>query len=346
VTLTPDEEIQLTRSRTIDPEAYEAYLKGQFHWYKLTPADVETALQYFELAREKDPDYALAHVGIALVWGGRGQMGLVPPREAGPKKMEAVLRALELDNTLAEAHYALATTKTWGEWDWEAAKNEYRRALELNPSYADLRAYYSHFLMIMKRPDEAIAQMERALELDPFNPLIQILSSVVLAYSFHQIDDAIERNRNVLRTVPNHQLALWILHVLYFEQGMLGDSLEAAKAQAAARGDSETVGALEHGFAEAGFRGAMSRAGEILAARSAKTYVWPFYVAMKFAMASENPRALDWLERAFNEGDGNMPYIGLDFSFDGLRDEPRFQELLRRMDFPEDVLARYLQEIQ
>jgi Tfp pilus assembly protein PilF len=160
VTLTPTEESLLSRRRQVNPEAYEAYLKGQSHFYKLTPGDLETALQYFETALEKDPDYVLAHVGIALVWTGRRQMGVTLPREASPKVREAVRTALELDDMIAETHYALAVDEAWGEWNWEAAERAFKRAIELDPNYADVRAFYSHFLM--ERPQNGAQQSTRA----------------------------------------------------------------------------------------------------------------------------------------------------------------------------------------
>jgi len=329
VTLTPGEEILLTRARQVNPEAYEAYLKGQFHVYKLTPADLETALQYFELALEKDPDYAPAQTGIALVWAGRGQMGWVSPHEAGPKTRVAVQRALELDETLAEAHYTLALMRTWMDWDWEGAETAFRRAIELDPNFADVRAYYSHFLMIMKRPDEAMAQMESALELDPFNALLQALYGVVLQSS-HRFDEAIDVCRNILRTVPNHPMALGCLVQAFYHKGMYEESFEAAKAEHTAMGEPRAVKALDRGYAEGGFTGAMTRRAEWWVAN------WPApFGASSYIKAGKNQEALNTLELGFEEHNPNMPYISVDPHYDSLRNEPRFQDLLRRMNLPE-----------
>jgi tetratricopeptide (TPR) repeat protein len=146
VAVSPEERARLASARPVNPEAYEVYLKGVFHWQKLTPSDLDTALCYFELTLEKDPEYAPAHVGVARAWAGRRQMGFVPANEATPREREAVLKALELDESLAEAHHALAIHKTWGEWDWPSAQRAFERAIELNSNYAEARAYYSHFL--------------------------------------------------------------------------------------------------------------------------------------------------------------------------------------------------------
>ena len=170
VKLTPQEQTRLASARTVNPEAYEDTLKGRFPAQKFTPQDFEIAMDYFQRALEKDPNYALAYAGIARVWTSRQQMGFVPPREAEPRAKAATAKALELDSTLAEVHHRLAVVRGWTDWDWQGADAEFRRALEINPNYAEARAVYSHLLMIMSRPEEAMGQIERALELDPHNP--------------------------------------------------------------------------------------------------------------------------------------------------------------------------------
>ena len=347
VTVTPGEETLLTRTRPVNPEAYEAYLKGVSHWGKLTPADLETALQYYELALKKDPDYAPAYSGIALAWAGLKQMGIVSPDEAGSKMEEAVQRALELDDNSAEAHYALAAYRSWTEWNWEGAEEEYRRAIELNPNFAEVRAFYSHFLMIMKRQDEALVQMQRALELDPFNSFFQSLDGVLLYYGSRRYDDAIKQFRTVLPTAPNDPLALTTLAQALYSKGMDEEAYETAKRMTALLGVPEEV--LDQGYREGGFAKAMSRWAEwyetnVSLDRIPLSNRIPFSgVARLYARAGETDRALEWLDRAFDAHDPNLPYIGVFPDCDGLHDEPRFQKLLRRLNFPEDVLARYLE---
>jgi tetratricopeptide (TPR) repeat protein len=332
VKLTGEEETHLASARQVNPEAYEAYLKGQFHWGKLTPPDLETALQYFESALKKDPDYALAHVGIAMVWGGRMQFGLVPHSEAAPKAKAAALRALELDSTLAEAHYALAAIRTWGDWDWEGGEIAFRQAIALNPNYPDPRAYYSHFLNMMGRSDEAMAQIERAMELDPFNPLFLGLYSVDLLF-VRRYDEAIAQAQKVLRTVPNHVAANFTLQIAYQAKGMYEEWLAVAKVYWAAFGLREVEEALERGYGEAGYPGAMNLAAETLAADPQTSFF--FDIALLYVFLGNNDRAFEWLERAYEAKDPNMPYIGLPI-FDSLRDDPRFQDLLHRMNLPAD----------
>jgi tetratricopeptide (TPR) repeat protein len=195
--------------------------------------------------------------------------------------------------------------------------------------------------MIMRRQDAAMAQMRRALELDPLNTLFQALYGVVLLDGARRPDDAIEQFRSVLRTVPNHPLALAGLVEAFYAKGMYEETFEAAKSNWAARGQPEAVKALERGYAEEGFTGAMNRLAEWKVAREDRKGTSPVF---NYIAAGKNQQALDRLELAFEAHDSNMPYIGVIWRFAGLYDEPRFQDLLRRMNFPEDVLNGYLNQ--
>jgi tetratricopeptide (TPR) repeat protein len=159
---TTDTSTRLADARQVDAEAYDAHLKGRFHLRRPGREELETALHYFNLALAKDPNYAPAHASISQVWGVRRQRGYVTPQVATPRANTAALRALELDSTLAEPHYALATTRTWGDWNWPAAEIAFRNALRLNPNYAEARAYYAHLLSILGRTNEALAEIDRA----------------------------------------------------------------------------------------------------------------------------------------------------------------------------------------
>ncbi len=228
VAVTPEEASRLARGRPVNPEAYEAYLKGRFHRQKLTEADLDAALSYFEVALEKDPDYALAYVGISRVWGGRRQMGFAPPREATQKGRAALLKALELDDSVPGAHSTLATQKTWLEWDWPSAERAFERAIELDPNHAETRAYYAHFLDIMGRPNEAIPQAERAQELDPLEPLVRALYATHLTF-VRRYDDAIAEFRKADKTARNQPFALNILTEALHHKGMYEEALEAQR---------------------------------------------------------------------------------------------------------------------
>jgi adenylate cyclase len=330
VQLTPQEETRLTSTRQVNPEAYEACLKGQFHWYKLTRTDLESALKYYELALEKDPKYAPAHAGIALVWIGRQQQGFVPASEATPKAKAAALKALELDSTLAEVQYTLAGIYAWGDWDWASGERAYRRAIELNPNSPDPRANLSHLLYMMRRPEEAMAQIQRAVELDPLNALFQDFYAMDLMYA-RRYDDAVALLRKILDNSPNDPIALSTLRSAYHMKRMYKEALEIWKASYAAKGDREAEEALARGFAEGGYQRALQRVAETLIARSKTSYVTPWQIGTLYTRAGMNNEALEWLEKAYEAHDPNMPYISVDPIFDGLRNEPRFQDILRRM---------------
>jgi serine/threonine protein kinase/tetratricopeptide (TPR) repeat protein len=335
VKLTIQEETRFSDAHKVNPEAYEAYIKGQFHWYKLSSQDLDIALKYFELAREKDPNYALAYVGIGSVWVGRQQQGLVSASEAAPRAKTAALKALELDDTLPEIHHMLATIRTWVEWDWESGEKAYRRAIELNPNYPDPRAFYSQLLFWMGRPEEAMTQIERALDLDPFNPLFQGAHAMSLNFS-RQYDEAIAEFRKTLKTEPDNWIALSNLRTAYHHKGMYEEALEIWKKWFAAKDDQEAEEALTLGSKEGGYSGALSRVAELMVERSRTIYVTSWQIATMYTRAGKNEKALNWLEKAYEEHDGNMPYISIDPIFDDLRDDPRFQDLLRRMNLPVD----------
>jgi TolB-like protein/Tfp pilus assembly protein PilF/predicted Ser/Thr protein kinase len=334
ITLTPKEETRLANALQVNPQAYEAYLKGMSHLYRLTPPELDAALHYFEQALETDPNYALAYSGIAFVWTGRQQMGLVIPSEATPKAKDAVLKALALDNTLAEAHYTLAAIKTWNDWDWEGGEQAFKRALELKPNFPEALVYYSNLLCYMGRLDEALAMAERAVQLDPLNSVILTISGVTLEY-LRRYDDAIERLQNALRTSPNDPVAYNGLWETYYMKGMYEESLKSAKAFFTGLDFAEIAEVMAQGYEEDGYSGAMTSAAETMEAFSKQAYVSPYSIAMVYALAGDKEKTIEWLERGYEMKDPMMPYISI-FTFDLLDDDPRYQDLLRRMNLPLD----------
>ncbi|MCJ7596622.1 MAG: protein kinase, partial [Desulfobacterales bacterium] len=272
VKLTAQEAAGLASTSRVDPEAYTAYTRGMFHLYKLTPQDMDTAMQYFELTLAKDPDYALAYAGIAYVWAGRLQQGLVPAGEAGPKIKEACRKALELDDTLEEVHYSSAVERMSTEWDWEGAEKSFRRAIELNPNYPDARAYFSWLLFYQGRPEEAMAQIERARELDPFNIFFKCLYAWDLIY-LHRYDDALENLLEILKTAPTDPFTLGALMSVYHLKGMHEEALEMWRVSYTANDDQEAIDALDRGFEEGGYSGALTRLAEMMIKRSRTTFV-------------------------------------------------------------------------
>jgi TolB-like protein/tRNA A-37 threonylcarbamoyl transferase component Bud32 len=331
--LLPAERARLANVRTVNPDAYDAYHKGLSNLHVYTPASLETALQYYELALRKDPNYAPAYAGISFLWGVRLILGLTSFSEATPKMKAAAEKAVALDDTSAEAHFALAGYRAWHEWEWAGAEQEFKRAIELNPSYPDVRAFYSCYLNIMRRPEEAMDQIKRALELDPFNPLFQSCYGLDL-YMVRRYDEAIVQFLDALRKVPDEIIAHSILCFIFSHRGMYNEALASERAYLnIIYGDRDVEKALERGYAEAGYRGAMRLAAEALAAHGRKALVLPFDIACLYVEAGERAQALTWLEKGFEARDPNMAYLVIPV-FDSLRSEPRFQELLRRMNLP------------
>jgi TolB-like protein/predicted Ser/Thr protein kinase len=331
VDLTADELTRLTSTRQVNPKAYNALLMGRQKSDPPTPQNFEIALEYYELALEIDPTYAEAHLAVGMNWLTRNQFGYTVPREGGPKAKAAILKALELDSTLAEGHAALASVYFLYEWDWANAEAEWKRAIELNPNY--VHSVYAHFLWVMKRPEEAMAKMERTLQLAPLDEMVQ-LHYTVLLQSAGRDDEAMAQWRKLLRTSPQQPMLHWGLSVSFLRKAMYEESVAEMKASFSSIGDLEVEEALTQGYAQSGYQGAMGGAADLMAARARKTYVNSFDVALLYSIAGENDLAFEWLEKSFEERSPHMPYLGAYIELEPLRSDPRFQDLQRKMNLP------------
>jgi tetratricopeptide (TPR) repeat protein len=281
----------------------------------------------------KDPSYAPAFQGLATVWLVRQQMGITPPREAGPKAKAAALRAVELDDHSAEAHEALAMVRMHVDWDWAAAEHESKQVLEINPNSAHTHAYYAHLLAVLMRSDESFSHSRRALELDPFNALYRGMYAMVL-YIARRYDDALAAVRAGLAIHPDNPVLWNTLQQLYASMGM-HDELVAARRQRIAH-DAELLEAFEGGLAESGDRGAHRCVADLMAHRyESRGRGDAFGVARRYVEAGDVEKAVDWLERAYEERDPNLLYIASLPFYDPLRPDPRFQDLARRMNLPQ-----------
>ena len=331
--LLPAEQTRLANVRTVDPDAYDAYLKGVRAHRTLTRANLETAEQYFNTALKKDPAFALAWVGMARVWTGRQQMSIVPSSEAAPKAKAAILKALAFDENTFEAQRALAVIMTWTDWDWPAAERAWNKMLALNPNDADALAAHSHFLMHMGRQDEAIAEAERAVALDPFNQKVLSFQAQVLL-SARRYDEAIAAARAAQKLQPDAPVAYTALLQAFFGKGMLDEAFAIEKRHFAS--DSELASALDRGYAEAGYPGAERRLADVLAGRFGKPGgAGSFHLANLYIHAGDRAHALEWLERAYELRDPNIPYLPAGPQWDSVRSDPRFQDLVRRIGLPQ-----------
>ena len=332
--LTQEEEKRFADASQVNPESYDAYLKGLPHLNKVTPEGLKIALQYFDLALEIDPNNALAHVGVAGVWQYRYHSGLVPRQEAMPLITTPIEKALELDNTLAEAHSQLALYRCWIEWDWEGAEREYQQALRLNPNLAAAHMGYSYILCFIGRAEEALPHIELALELDPLSPVIHFAYGQVLGAYHHRWDDAIAAFRTVLEIEPNFVLALGNLCNVLAAKGMYDEALAILRKLSA--DDAELTKALEDGFEKGGYEGANRAVADLMAEWYGKPgkSVGGMQIASSYLHAGDYGLAIDWLEKAYEAHGLSLPYISA--WGDPFRSDPRFQDLLRKMNLPVD----------
>ncbi len=328
--IAPEEKQLIEKIPTVNLTAYNDYLNGRFFLCKGTPGDFDRALQYFELAMEKDPDFALAYAGIARVWNSRKQAGLSSVSEATLKAGEAINRALELDSALSDVHQALAAIRTWTSWDWEGGEASFRKAIALNPNNADPLSGYSHLLNILGRPDEAMKQIETALALDPLNPRIKSFYGMDLMF-VRRYDEAVKAFREALDLSPGQGIAVInIVNALYLG-GREEEAIEMLRSRW--KGNSEYLKAIDAGNAEAGFKGAMKKLAPLRAENTNITHVSQTSPAQYYTWAGDVDNALYWLEQAYEEQDPNLPYLLLPV-YDDLRDQPRFQEIARKMNLP------------
>jgi TolB-like protein/DNA-binding winged helix-turn-helix (wHTH) protein/Flp pilus assembly protein TadD len=337
INLTPEEQQRLASARPISPESYEDYLKGRFYWNKRSEEGLTRAIEYFQLATQKNPHSALAFAGLADCYSiiGSAIVGSVSSQAVAPKARAAALKALELDNSLAEAQTSLATVQFNYDWNWPAAAGGFQRAIELNPSYATAYQRYSLYLMAMGRAGESLAQMNRARELDPLS-ISMSFSLGWRLYMAHQYDQAISQLRNTLEMDPNFALPRMVLGQAYEQKGMLPQAIaELQKAVAVSRDSPPMLGSLGHAFGVAGNKAEAEKILGQLLEQSKKQYVSPFYVSIVYAGLHENEKAMDWLEKACEDRSNAIIFVKVDPDFDGLRSNPRFQALLRRLALPD-----------
>jgi tetratricopeptide (TPR) repeat protein len=275
-----------------------------------------------------------------MVWMIRNQSGLTPPDEAGPKAKAAALQAIELDGNSAGAYEALASVKMLIDWDWDGAAAGFRRALEINPNLPTAQGIYAHLLLITGHAEEALAHSKRSVDLDPFNPLTHVWYSFLL-YAQGRNEEALDAAREALRLQPDNPVAMSCLAFVFDKKGMPKEAFEATKAYAkVGYNDPKVDIALDKGYAQGGYAGAMKGLAEALVARLPETYALPFDIAGWYALAGEKEKAIEWLEKGLDPHDPVLPYIGCYRCFDDLHSDPRFQALLRKMRLPTDDKKR------
>lgn len=332
--LTGDEEKKLSRHYTADPEAYRLYLKGRYFWNKRSEEGIKKAIAYFQQAIDRDPTYALAYAGLADSYDLLDDWGRTPPRESFPQARAAALKALELDDTLAEAHTSLAFVKDNYDWDFAAGEKEFKRALELNPNYATAHQWYAMHLATLGRFPEAEAEMQRAIDLDPL--------SIIITMGVGEIYDwegksaaAAEQFQRTLELDGNFGGAHGNLASAYENQHKYREAVEEMQKAAELSGESAFAAAIGDAYAKSGYAGVQRfRLETFLRQRAEGKFVPALGIAELYLFAGNKEAGLDWLEKAYEERDSSMVYLNVERDFDPVRQDPRFRRIVTRVGVP------------
>jgi len=333
INLTPQEQAALKSTKVVNPEAYESYLKGRYFWNKRTADGLKVALAYFNQAIEEDPKYAQAYSGLAdtYVLLGDWEYGVLTPNEAFPKAKAAAIKALELDNTLSDAHTSLASLGMF-DWDWRSAGEEFRRAIELNPGYATAHQWYAWHLNLLGRKSEAIAEMRKAESLDPLSLIISAdMADVLFVVGLY--DESIRQSRKTLEMDPNFAIAHFELGQAYAQKRMYSEAIAELQRAIALSGSSTTFTSnLAYAYAVSGRR---NEALKILNDSTGRSngFSDASEIALIYTGLGDNDQAMAWLDKAYSERFN--PSILLRPGFDPLRSDSRFQSLVHRVGLPQ-----------
>lgn len=332
--LTPAEKKRLARRHTESAEAYQLYLKGRYYWNKWTEEGFDKGIEYFQQAVEKDPSYALAYSGLADSYVLLGWNSYLPAKDAFPRAKAAAMKALRFDENLAEAHTSLAAPLWLHDWHWLEAQTEFNRSLQLRPSYPTASHWYAEYLMTMGRHDEAIAKIKHSQELDPLSLIINVAVGWSL-YMGRRYDEAIEQLRRTVELERSYPVTHWILGLAYRKTGRYEMAITEGENGVALSGGSPLMrAALAHTYGTANKTKEALEILESLKELAKQKYVAPYFLAGIHIGIGENGHAFEYLERAYEEKSHWLIYLHMDPSMDTLRDDPHFQDLLRRVGLP------------
>jgi len=336
IKLTAQEMARLSGSPTVSPEAYRLYLQARFHCYKRTLPELEKSIQLFQQTLAEDPGYASAYAGLAESYGLLPFYGGGSSHDTFPKAKAAALKAVELDDSLAEAHGALGFVLLYGDWDWAGADKELRRAIELNPSYPTSHHWYAEYLVAMGRSDAAVAEIRRAQELDPLSPLLLAIGAEIYTDA-HRYDECIDDSKKTLELDPNFALAHEHLGGCLLQKKLYKEAeaeyMEAGRILGSTESDLMALGyALTGRRADAVKTLERSKADPHLPTRDS---ILEARICLEADLCTKE-ETLDWLEKAYREHEAYMPFLNVHPAFDPLRSDPRFQDLIWRMHFPND----------
>ena len=329
--LTGAQKQRMARRTTTDSEAYQLYLQGRYQWNKRTLEGMQQSIDYFQQAIAKDPNYALAHAGLADAFALLADYNVLPAREVMPRVKNAAAKALELDDSLGEAHTSLAYARFVHDWDFAAAEREFKRAVDLNSSYPTAHLWYGELLMVQGRFAESLTQLDRARELNPVSPVIN-LALASRSYYAGQLDQSIEQCQKTLASEPAFVSAHQYLARAYEQKGMQAEATaEFKKALELSEGGSNELAGLGRMHAAAHREAEARKILQDLKERSQQTYVQPMWIAAIHAALGEKDQAFDWLQKAYDDRSVWLVYLKIEPMFQNLRQDARFAALLRRM---------------
>ncbi len=330
VKLTSADERQLAKRYTDNPEAYQLYLKGMYEWKKFTQEDLQKGIEYFNQAIELDPNYALAYFGLSASYGVLGN-NYLPPNESFPKAKAYAAKALVLDDTLAEAHMAMGGVRLLYDRDWAETEKEVKRAQTLDPNNADAHDLYANYLDAMGRLDESLAERKRAQELDPQSAVFNNDLGVTFYYA-HQYDEAIAQIEKTINLEPRYVEAYLYLGQAYEQKKMNAQAIATfQKGMAQAERHPDLIAALGHAYALSGERDKAQQSLAELREMSKHRYINPYLFAVVYLGLGDKDQTFAWLEKAYQDRSFFLIWLKVEPIFDSLRDDPRFQDLLRRM---------------
>lgn len=331
VRLTPQERARLASARLVNPEAYQAYLRGRLHWNKRTEEGMKKGLELFQQALDKDPSYALSHAGVAECYNMMGFWGGAAPHEVSPKAKAAASKALEIDENLAEGHAARAWPQFAYDWDWAGAEKELQRAVELNPGYATAHQWYSHLLVYQGRIEEALREVERTLELDPLS-VVMNSSAAFIHILAHRFEEAEEQVRSAIELEANFAPLQLFLGRVYEETGRIEKALDAFRKGVTISGEvARFLSGLGHGYAVAGQTTEARKVLLELEEMAKQRYVSSYDFAVVYAGLGESESIFRWLEKAYEERSTWLALLKADSRFDPFRSDPHLQQLLVRL---------------
>ena len=317
---------------TENVEAYQLYMKGRFHVFKGINSETEKGISYFQQAIEIDPNYALAYAGLAHAYRGLTVGGEMPSGETMPKARAAANKAIELDDTLAEAYAVLGHVMFWYDWDWNAAENQYQRALQLDPNSPDALMFYAHLLTATGRHDEALAKIKRARELEPVTVRVNAIEGMLLMYAGRN-DEAIARLQKTLELDPNYRLTNMFVARAYIEKGMFAEAIAATnKVREITPVSTEPIAYGAYALAKSGKITEARASLDELLGWSKTRYVPPYNIALIYNALGESDKTLDYLEKAFAEKDVRMVFLKVEPKWNNLQNRSRRQSSARKIN--------------